>query len=199
MRLLIVLAAYSLSVHLSVALERPGIALGVLSLLLIVGLRPLLRKPSWAAWLSLAAWLLAAGALLQLDRGQLLLYGPPVLYPLAAVIFFGRSLLPGRTALLTRIAELMHDDLTPRRRWYTRRATQAWTLFFAALGLEAVLLGLFAPPRIWSLFTNLINYLLIAGFFLGEFLVRRRHFEDQRRLGLSGFIRALARVDMREV
>jgi uncharacterized membrane protein len=38
--------------------------------------------------------------------------------------------------------------------------------------IESVVLAIFAPIEIWSLFTNLLNYLMIVGLFLLELVYR---------------------------
>jgi uncharacterized membrane protein len=91
---------------------------------------------------------------------QLLLYLITILINTTLAVFFGRTLLFGETPLITRFSILLRGKLEPRVAGYTRRVTQMWTLFFILLTLESVLLSLFAPLEIWSLFTNLLNYLL---------------------------------------
>jgi len=58
---------------------------------------------------------------------------------------------------------------------YTRRVTWAWALFFTGLLIEAVALIAFAPIETTLLFLNLINYVLIALFFVAEYVYRRIH------------------------
>jgi uncharacterized membrane protein len=99
--------------------------------------------------------------------------------------------------LVTRIAGVMHESLSPRLRGYTRAVTWAWVVFFSALLVEVVILALYAAPETWSLYTNFINYLLVGGFFLLEFLLRRWALPAHERLGFVAFFRALARIDFR--
>ncbi len=100
------------------------------------------------------------------------LYLPPVLISSLLFYLFGRTLLPGQEPLITRIARRMGDNDLPHRR-YTHVLTWVWTLFFAAILIESVLLALFATIEVWSLFTNFINYLLILVLFLLDYLVFR--------------------------
>ena len=128
---------------------------------------------------------------------QLLLYLIPVLINTTLAVFFGRTLLPGETPLVTRLSILLRGRLEPRVAGYTRRVTQMWTLFFILLALESVLLALFAPLEIWSLFTNLLNYLLAGLLFTGEYFFRVRYLDDLEHPSFSGFVRSLSRVDPR--
>lgn len=87
---------------------------------------------------------------------------------------FGRSLLPGREALVTRLATRARGGNLPAELLgYTRRATLAWALFFALVALLSLLLFVFAPLALWSLFANVLTLPLAALMFLGEYLVRR--------------------------
>ncbi len=165
--------------------------------LLVLLQAPLWRRPSrvlrWAAF-AVSVLLFVVLSFTPLRQEQLLYLMPPaILLPLWLV--FARTLLPGRTPLVTRIAELMHDSLSPRLRSYTRAVTWVWAVFLGALLFEVVWLALYAEAEVWSLYTNFINYLLVAGFFLLEFGLRRFVLEPTERLGFIPFFRALARID----
>ena len=72
-----------------------------------------------------------------------------------------------------------------------------WTLFFILLAFESLLLALFAPLEIWSLFANLLNYLLAGLLFTGEYFFRVQHLDDLEHPSFSRFVRNLSRVDPR--
>ncbi len=95
------------------------------------------------------------------------------LYALLALTF-GRTLLPGRVALCTRLADKVHGPLSPRELWYTRRVTAAWALFFVAVAMVSLLLFTLAPLRLWSAFINFCVMPLGVALFLVETLVVRR-------------------------
>jgi uncharacterized membrane protein len=87
---------------------------------------------------------------------------------------FGRSLLPGRVALCTQLADKVHGPLSPREIWYTRRVTVAWAiLFFVVTGISLILFT-FAPLRVWSAYINFCVMPSGIGMFLVETLVVRR-------------------------
>jgi uncharacterized membrane protein len=102
---------------------------------------------------------------------------------------FGQSLLGGRVALCTQLADKVHGPLTPREVLYTRRVTAAWAVFF--LWITALTLGLFAfaPLRIWSLFANFCVLPLIGLMFIAEYAVRRRVLPQIPRRGILAAVR----------
>lgn len=115
-----------------------------------------------------------------------ILYLPPILIATSLLYLFGRTLMPGEEPLISHFARRVEGDRDEAVFRYTRSLTWIWTLFFAAMLIESVVLALFAPIEIWSLFTNLINYLLIGGLFLVELLYRIVRF---RRLPSPGLIK----------
>ncbi|WP_303903291.1 hypothetical protein [Thiohalomonas denitrificans] len=120
------------------------------------------------------------------------LYLPPILVSLSLLILFGRSLQAGAEPIVTRFARILMNETDPDTQRYTRQVTRVWTLFFALMLIESILLAVYAPLAVWSLFANVLNYLFIAGVFAIELtvrLIRFRHHSAVR------FFRALYRVD----
>ncbi|MEN8166503.1 MAG: hypothetical protein ABFR65_03380 [Pseudomonadota bacterium] len=117
-----------------------------------------------------------------------ILFLPPILIASSLLFLFGRTLLPGEEALISQLARRLEGEGDEAVLRYTRKLTWIWCLFFAAMLIESVVLALFAPIEIWSLFTNLINYLLMVGLFLVELLYRAVRF---RRLPSPGVIKQL--------
>jgi uncharacterized membrane protein len=87
---------------------------------------------------------------------------------------FGRSLLPGRVALCSQLADKVHGPLSPREIWYTRRVTVAWAILFFVVTVISLLLFTFAPLRVWSAYINFCVMPLVIGMLLVETLVVRR-------------------------
>lgn len=170
-----------------------------LSILFIVLLLPLWHPtPHRYRWfgLTMAALFVLALILTPLQESLLLYLAPPaVLFFL--LVMFARTLLPGQTPLVTRIAALMHDSLSSSLCRYTRFVTWAWVVFIGAMLCEVVWLALFADAERWSLYTNFINYLLVAGFFLLEFALRRMVLLPEDRIGFIAFVRALVCIDLK--
>jgi uncharacterized membrane protein len=137
------------------------------------------NKPLW--FLILLAGVLAIYLMEQEARmGLVAEYGIPhaVVY-LALLWFFGRTLLPGREPLITRLARRVHGTLPPDMEAYTGRLTLSWCLFFAAQVIISALLYRFASLDTWSLFINLLNFPLLALMFVVDYVyrvIRFRHY-----------------------
>lgn len=148
---------------------RGRIGLGLLALAAVAG---------WIAWR-------AAGA------GPALAYLLPHVGAYAFMLWlFGHTLFNGGDALVTRLARLIHGTLPPEIEAYTRNVTRAWCLFFAGMGLTSLLLFLFAPLALWSVFANLLNLPLIVLMFLAEYLYRIRRYPDFSHASIRATIRA---------
>jgi uncharacterized membrane protein len=93
---------------------------------------------------------------------------------------FGRSLLPGRVALCTQLADKEHGPLSVPEVRYTRQVTAAWTLFFFVITAASILLFVSAPLRIWSLFINFCVLPLVGAMFIAEYQLRRRVLPGKR-------------------
>lgn len=185
------LLIYSLSIHFGVLSGHPLPALLVLAALISI---PLLDRRRW--WLLPLVPLILYLVWSTHSAGALLLL-PPVLINLAMALIFGSTLLPGATPLITQFSRILKGTLDTKALRYTRRITLAWVVFFTLMALESVLLALYAPPWVWSLFTNFLNYLFLLLFFLVEYALRVRLFPEQEHPGFIPFIRSLTKVDPR--
>ncbi len=97
----------------------------------------------------------------------------PALVNLGLLILFGGSLLTS-TSLVERLARLHDQQISPRVVAYTRRVTQAWTIFFVFNGCIAMITALWASDEVWLLYNGFIAYLLIGALAGGEWLLRQR-------------------------
>lgn len=187
------LVSYSVAVHYGVLSLNFFPALIALSALLA-----LLAGQTKAGFRPLRA-LAAAGAVLVLagfmPSAQSLFLAPPLLIYFGMAGLFAMSLLPDRIPLVTRIARLLDGEPDRETRDYTRTITLAWALFLAALGGVSLLLACCAEPRMWSLFTNVLGYLLILGFFVLEFGLRRRCLPQLPRRSFAQFMLAMLKLD----
>ncbi len=102
---------------------------------------------------------------------------------------FGRSLMPGRVALCTQLADKEHGPLSAQEVRYTRQVTAAWTVFFFVITAASILLFAAAPLRMWSLFINFCVLPLVGAMFIAEYQVRRRILPDLQRTGLLATLR----------
>ena len=152
-----------------------------------------LGEPRWAAiGVTLVAWVLAQGWLraapaalvaagvlafslwLAVRFPGLLLYAPPIVINLAFCAFFARTLRGGSEPLVSRFAcAARGGQLPPDLARYTRNLTRAWAGFFILMAVISLTLAVTGPLAAWSLFTNILNYLLVVVFFILEYLYRR--------------------------
>jgi uncharacterized membrane protein len=137
------------------------------------------NKLAWAAGVVAAATL--TWLLLQYGRaGLAVFYGVPhALIYVGLGWMFGRTLRTGRVPLITMLARRVHGALPPHMEIYTRRITLAWCVFCIAQVAVSLLLLLFSPMEMWSMFVNRLNLPLLAAMFVGEYgwrMLRHRDF-----------------------
>lgn len=107
--------------------------------------------------------------------------------------FFGRTLLSGKQPLITQISRRVNGELKPEIVAYTRRVTIAWCAYFAAQVTVSLLLYLFAPLAVWSLFINVLNLPLLALMFAGEYFWRITHYPHHSHTSIKKAIEVYAR------
>jgi uncharacterized membrane protein len=193
---LLLTLSYPPAVHFALISAQTSWALWILaavSLSQLLVIAPRFAQQKLTAIAPALILLLCIGGLVQ---GSILaLYLPPFIIQIGLLWLFGSSLRTGREPLISRIARLVfqqQDEVTLR---YTRSVTLLWTLFFGALLVETLLLTLFASLEVWSLFANIINYLLIVLLFGAEFIYRRLRFPQ--RTSPRQLIRIFASTDWR--
>lgn len=203
---------YPLLAHWASVQDRSDIAvLALLDLCLIVLLMPLSQRRPWA-WALLALAAIGLWSLRATPYPQLMLLAPPVLFTALLSWWFGRSLMPPRVPLITRIVAGLEQcepsQVKPELLRYTRRLTATWAVLLACLALANTVLALIAVPdgllarlghpplvevsqRAWSWFANLLNHGIVWGFFVGEYLVRHRIFPERPYRNFADFLRRL--------
>ena len=112
---------------------------------------------------------------------------------LALAILFGRTLLPGHEALVTRFARVLHPALPPEVERYTRHVTLAWTILFTTLFALSCALHFAGLQAAWSVLANIVNPVAIVAMFVIEYGVRHRVLPDWHRVGIIGSVRAFSR------
>ena len=207
---LVLAFAYPVAAHLAIARRSVGLtalAIGILATLWII---PALGRGRIAAWVALppiayACWLIA-----HVQAAAIALYLPPVLIQGFLAWVFGRTLVEGEVPLIARLVHVLHaTDSEPvdAAVWpYARRLTAAWTVLFIALAVVNFTLAAIATPdgllsiagfqspvtvpqHVWSLFANLLNYIIVGVFFGVEHLYRRQRFPRQPYRNLVDFLR----------
>ena len=104
------------------------------------------------------------------------------------LVTFGVTLRPNHEALITFMARRLHGPLSEDIRVYTRRATYAWCIFFAAQLTASVTLFLFAPLVVWSFFVNILDLPLVVAMFIAEYIFRIHHLQDPPRESLRAIL-----------
>ncbi|OGU22060.1 MAG: hypothetical protein A2580_17000 [Hydrogenophilales bacterium RIFOXYD1_FULL_62_11] len=188
-----VLAHYSAATSAATTLPSLGVA---------VSLAPSLAILLWLAWRSprrllMLALCVAVGVGLALFWGALqrnfnwvyFLQHVGTNVMLAAV--FGTTLMRGRQALVTKLAETVHrTTLAPEVLRYTRQVTLAWTLFFLATALVSSALFCCASMEAWSIFANFLSFPLILLMFAVEYAVRLRKLPNLEKHSIMDGVRA---------
>ncbi len=103
---------------------------------------------------------------------------------------FGATLRTGQTPLVSRLAALVHGQLSPALARYTRQVTWAWTLYFSATAVASLLLFWLAPVAVWSVFANLLGLPLLILMFVAEYGARLCLLAPSERTGPLQAIRA---------
>jgi uncharacterized membrane protein len=201
--------AYPLLAHAAILTGSRGLTIASLGALAAAVLAPGLFRRSAAAWLAAAAVAAGMVALSRFGAAELVLFLPPTLINSYMAWLFGHTLLAGRAPLIELIIRRMHgpgEQVDPDVIHYARRLTAAWTALFVAQATANTALALIASPRglllaagiappftvpleVWSLVANVLNYLLVGAFFLGEYAFRRRRFPQQPHRDIFDFLR----------
>ena len=132
---------------------------------------PALKLSGVARWSVAGALVLVACAIWSNLLLPLKLY--PVLVNMALLAGFGYSLTTPVSAV-ERMARLRGADFPPVAQAYMRTVTQVWCGFFVLNGAIALGTALWASEAVWSLYTGVISYVLMAELFGAEYLVRLR-------------------------
>jgi uncharacterized membrane protein len=106
---------------------------------------------------------------------------------------FGRTLVGGREALVTRFALIVHGTIPPEVERYTRHVTLAWTLLFLTLATLSCALYFSGQMAAWSLLANIVNPIAIVAMFVIEYAVRLRALPGWEQVGILGGVRAFTR------
>ncbi|WP_300438472.1 hypothetical protein [Zoogloea sp.] len=109
---------------------------------------------------------------------------------LTLALWFGRTLVGGRTPACTAFAAALQPAVSPLVARYTRRLTLAWTAFFVLSAATSALLYAVAPAAVWSFFSNLFYLPSLALMFIVEGLIRRVALPPEERHGIVESIRA---------
>ena len=140
-----------------------------------------------AAW-----WIFAHGG--RFGTTALWIAGAPQAFCYIGLLWlFGRSLVFGREAVLTRFARFVHGEISVARERYTRQITVYWCIFFAGMAITSVFLFVFVSTDAWLLFANVLNLPLLVCAFVVEYVYRSIRFPDATYPSLKQTISAFKR------
>lgn len=165
----VLLMLYPIIAHIAMTHGAAEIAVGLLGIITLLQPATFNNRFYFVGVLVLVSVFLG---LMLSGQAMVVLYLPPILMNTSLFILFSQSLSVGNTPIITRYAELIRDDMPVEVIRYTRRVTQLWAVCFALLTLESILLAVFAPIDIWSLFNNILNYVFILTLFVAEYIFR---------------------------
>ncbi len=195
----VLLLLYPLNVYLGILLDIPVMQVIAIITLSAGLLYQELMNGNYRLWLIFILVVLTSFGVAYFDLVIYFLYLPPVLIPLLVFSLFFRSLLPGNTPFVTAIAAQSRGELTEELSLYTRHVTIIWAIILGLLTIEAILFPWLVSDHIWSLFTNIINYVVIALMFVGEYIVRRVRFRDYEHPGFIQYLQLVFRANVRKL
>lgn len=173
---LALLLSYPVAIHLLITAGHASAATAVVlvagMISLVVAWRGARRR---ARWVPVFAAFALVGLLSLFAKSPLAMFLPPVAINLVLAAVFARSLAAGNISILERliaIAQPRAVELTPHERGMARRLTGVWVAFFVTMAIVSAMLAAFAPLAVWSLFTNVIYFLLIPALILLQHGVR---------------------------
>ena len=97
----------------------------------------------------------------------------PPLMSLAAAFVFAWSLRFG-PSLIERFARIRRSDLAPAAITYCRKLTMIWAVWLTINAVISAALAIWGSLAVWTMWTGLISYLLMAVLFLSD--IAFRHF-----------------------
>lgn len=183
---------YPILIHGSIILELPFLQLVAVALFWTGIFMPALLNRNFRAWLAYVSLVSSILLLGYFNLTLFLLYLPPVLIPLTLLVYFGKTLLPNQEPLITDIGERARGPLSPAMRHYTRRLTQLWCVIFAIMTVEAIFLTFLGKKELWSLFTNVFNYIAVGILFTGEFWWRKHRFPEHNHPSFFDYLQIIA-------
>jgi uncharacterized membrane protein len=197
----VLIPLYPLTLHFGISAGSTTLGIIILCLLfLLVGI-DLIIKSDLSGWLLLLLGLLLLACQVSYPAAaMMMLFLPPIAINLLLGFVFARTLRKGSMPLISIFAQIAHGhELDAIALRYTRTLTQVWLGVFISFALLSLLLAIFAPLEIWSLFTNFIFYILMVLLFLIEYQVRIRRLSHLKHHGFVGSMRLIKKLNLRSL
>ncbi len=188
--------AYPFISYFSIAHQHPIVSSHYLALLLGLLTTLRLRQHRYKQFVTLGFITISIILIGITGHPQWVIYPLPFILLFVVAVIFGNSLRAGKVPYITYMAQLIRQHtLDPKSQKYTRKVTIAWTVMLLALLIEMLSLALFAPLAIWSYAVNFLNYILIATFFIIEYIIRRIHLRHIPHANFIKFIKNLLQTN----
>ena len=195
---IILMVAYPAVAHTALWLEHPLVVIGYLIFIFSLFALDKCLNRHWYSGLALWALIALITYFIQQTYTQYLIYLPSIFVLFSLFLLFSHSLQKGQTPLITYYAIIMNNNqkLDEQHFRYTRSLTIAWALFLLGMVTISIFLAVFYSVSTWSLFSNIISYLLITVFFIIEFFFRKRYFPNIPSLkgGFFNYIRIIIKI-----
>ena len=194
----LLLLTYPLVLHLGIYFGHIDLVVFYLVILLSLPfLFALLKRTKPGIWQTMAMGLTLMLLVLAAGNEQLIVKSIPLAVNGVLLWFFASTLVSSKTPLITRFASLMREDMPPTVLVYTRWATIAWSGYFLVMFILSLLLAIYAPIELWSFFSNVLSYVLLAVMFLLEFTVRKLLLHEHMDYSFTEFLQRLKKVNFR--
>jgi len=194
----VLIPLYPLALHFGISAGSATLGILILCLLFLLGGMDLIIKSDRSGWLLFLLGLLLLTCQVSYPAAaEMMLFLPPIAINLLLSFIFARTLRKGSMPLISTFAQIAHGHkLDAIALHYTRTLTQVWLGMFVSFALLSLLLAIFAPLEIWSLFTNFIFYILMVLLFLIEYQVRIRHLSHLKHHGFVGSMRLIKKLNL---
>lgn len=188
------MVAYPIVAYIALWFEQPYFVIGYLLLILTLMALAKCQSRHWTSGIVLFTTIAIIAYFTQQTNAEYLVYFPPILLLLSMFIFFSQSLLNGQIPVIARYAQMIGDKLEAHHLRYYRSLTILWSVFMLLMVITSILLAVFSSLDNWSLFTHVISYLLIASFFIIEFIYRKRRFNGELESNFFRFIKKIIKI-----
>lgn len=195
---------YPLLVHLLILYKVPVVAVaGLVATSLVYFYTMLhLRRGSRLrlVWTGVYALLAVVGLLNLLTDTVYALYLPSLFINFGLMILFGLTLRRFSMPLVERLMRMEYPGgaLPQALVRYARQLTRIWTGYFAVIVLIALVLAVSAPIELWSLFANVLTYVLAILLFLAQYAYRALRYREYGVFMPWDTLRCIARVSPRD-
>lgn len=191
------LLAYPLLAHIGIIYKQPPLLTAAIIFLAMGVFWNGMLARRLSSWLVVMCVTTVALLLNFLSSSVFMLYVPPVVVPLLLGWGFVRSLLPGQVPLVTEIGDRARGPLSESMQRYTRGVTVLWAVCLWAMASWALLIPIFGTLEMWSFFTNVVNQVVVAVVFVGEFIYRKYRFKDHDHPRFWEYLRIVFRAQHR--